>query len=494
MPANFLHGVETIEIDDGPRPIRLVKTAVIGLVGTAPIFQVDVDNRTVNEPVLILNDSSAATLFGTSLAGYTIPQAIDAILDQQVNGSGAGAIIVVNVFDPARHKSSVEDEAKTFDATDTLTLDHVGVASLVLKNQDGSTTYTPGADYAVNAATGVVTRVAGGAIPVAGQVSAAYDHADPSKVTAADIIGAVDLAGNRTGMQAFKDCLGLFGYNPKVLIAPAFSPLASVTSALDVLAQALRAMALADAPVGATFQQALAGRGANGGDVAFNSSSERLVFCYPYCKVYDTTLAADRLEPYSQRLAGVMAATDLEKGYWWSPSNREIQGIDGMERKLTAAINDPGSEVNALNEAGVTTLFNAYGTGLRTWGNRSAAWPTETHPKNFINIRRVADVIAESIEYSMLQFLDQPITNGWIDAVTESVNSFLRTLIGRGALINGKCWYDPAKNQNTELALGHITFSYDFMPPPPAERISFESRVNINYLAELGSKTYQQGA
>jgi len=34
--TDFLHGVEVIEIDDGPRPIQTVRSAVIGLVGTAP--------------------------------------------------------------------------------------------------------------------------------------------------------------------------------------------------------------------------------------------------------------------------------------------------------------------------------------------------------------------------------------------------------------------------------------------------------------------------
>ena len=29
MAANFLHGVETIEIEKGPRPIRTVKSAVV---------------------------------------------------------------------------------------------------------------------------------------------------------------------------------------------------------------------------------------------------------------------------------------------------------------------------------------------------------------------------------------------------------------------------------------------------------------------------------
>ena len=35
MTANFLHGVETVEVEKGPRPVRVVKSAVIGLIGTA---------------------------------------------------------------------------------------------------------------------------------------------------------------------------------------------------------------------------------------------------------------------------------------------------------------------------------------------------------------------------------------------------------------------------------------------------------------------------
>ena len=38
MAANFLHGVETIEIDKGPRPIRTVKSAVVGLIGGVKVY------------------------------------------------------------------------------------------------------------------------------------------------------------------------------------------------------------------------------------------------------------------------------------------------------------------------------------------------------------------------------------------------------------------------------------------------------------------------
>lgn len=481
MAANFLHGVETIEIDKGPRPIRGVKTAVVGLVGTAPIFAVDGTLATVNEPVLVLSDRDAAQYFGPQMEGFTIPQALDAIFDQ-----GRGIAIVVNVFDPEKHSETQAETAKSFEANGRLTLDHQGVFNLVVKSSDGVTTYELRVDYEIDPVAGVITRVVGGAIAASASVLVAYDYADLEAVTPADIIGTVDGAGRRTGLQALQDTYNDMGFFAKILIAPVYGSLNSVASELNVMAHKLRAVALVDAPIGTTFAEAIAGRGPNG-SINFNYSSERMVLCYPHLKVYDIATDAERLEPFSQRLAGVICAVDNDRGYWWSPSNNEIKGITGVERRLSAMINDPTTEVNLLNENGIVTLFNSFGTGLRTWGNRSAAWPTVTHPKNFINVRRTADVIHESIEYSMLQFIDRPINQALIDDIRESVNAFMRTLIGRGALIDGTCLYDPAKNEPTQLALGHIVFDIEFMPPTPAERITFESFINIEMLRQLGT-------
>ena len=94
----------------------------------------------------------------------------------------------------------------------------------------------------------------------------------------------------------------------------------------------------------------------------------------------------------------------------------------------------------------------------------------------------------ESVEYSMLQFIDSPIDNGLIDAIKESVNAFIRTLIARGALIDGKCSYNADKNPPTEIANGHLTFDIEFMPPTPAERITFESFINIALLKNLAGQ------
>ena len=409
MPASFLHGVETIEITKGARTISTVKTAVVGIVGTAPIEDVEEDKRTINTPTLILNETEAVKYFGNHKAGFTIPQALNAIFNQ-----GSGIAIVINVYDPTKHES-VED------------------------------------------------------------------------VKISDINGGVDaITGKRTGMKAFEDCYSLFGYYPKTIIAPVFCEDTAVVTEIASICKKIRAMGIVDAPVGATVQDVITGRGPQG-TINFNTSSERLILCYPHLKVYDSTTDSIKLQPYSQWLAGVIAAKDVEKGYHWSPSNTEIQGIVGVERQLTSMINDPTSEVNSLNEAGVVTVFNSYGSGLRTWGNRSAAYPSSTHPTNFINVRRTADILHESVEYAMLQFMDFPIDNGLIDSICETVNQFIRTLIGRGALIDGKCTFNADKNPTTELANGHLTFDIEFMPPTPAERITFESFINIELLKSLGA-------
>lgn len=474
MPANFLHGVETIEIDKGPRPVRQVKTAVIGLIGTAPM-------GAVGTPTLVLSDKQAAQFGGLQVPGFSIAQALDAIFDQ-----GAGTVIVINVLDPAVHKTTVASEAVVLDGDTGKTAKPAWIGAATVKNQAGDVTHVPGTDYTADPLTGTIARVAGGAIAPGASLTVEYTHADPTKVTPADVIGAVNAAGLRTGMQALLDTYNLLGFFAKILIAPGYCTLGAVSTELNALAHKLRAVALIDAPVGTTFAQALAGRGPDG-TINFATSSDRVGLCYPHLQVYDAATGANRLEPMSPRLAGVMAAKDNERGYWWSPSNTEIKGVVGAEIPLTAMLNDPQSEVNQLNEAGIITVFSSYGTGLRTWGNRSAAWPTVTHPRNFISVRRTADVLHESLEYAMLQFIDMPINNALIDAIKESVNAFIRTLIGRGALVDGQCLYDPTKNPATEVALGHLTFDIEFMAPTPAERITFESFINIELLKQLGA-------
>src|SRR5271155_5595082 len=184
-----------------------------------------------------------------------------------------------------------------------------------------------------------------------------------------------------------------------------------------------------------------------------------------------------------------MAAKDLAQGYWWSLSNTQVEGMLGPDVQLYASILDPSSDVNNLNASGIVTVFNAFGTGLRVWGNRSAAFPTSTAPDNFISVRRTMDIIEESVELAMLQFIDQPISNALIIAIVASVNAFLRTLIQRGALVDGSACYNPAENPPSQVSAGQLVFDLDVMPPPPAERITFQSFLDVTLLQKLGQTT-----
>ena len=572
MPVSFLHGVEVVEFDSGPAPVTVVKSSVVGLIGTAPVWAVAPPAVAPgpNAPTLVSSVQDAA-MFGPLVQGYTIPYALAAI-----QGQGAGQAIVVNVFDPTRHFSDVV-ASMTFNSAGAINLGHMGISNLavmpattatvtaeahtfagspatiqlahgniqassvVLTSSPAGTTYVQGTDYSVDARTGLITQIAGGALTateavlvtytyysgtpyVAGTdyasdeingvvtalaggaiaagatVIASFSYADPSRVADSDIIGAVT-GSVYTGMQALLTAYGTMGFFAKLLIAPGYSQKSDIAAAMVTLADTTRAMALIDSPPATPPATALANRGAAGN--AFDTSSTRTILCYPQETFFDAGIVptgvtlqgtlpvreianANATGPYSQWVAGAIAARDLAKGYWWSPSNMQVNGILGPDVTLYASLLDAASDVNNLNAAGIVTVFNAFGTGLRVWGNRTAGFPTITTPDNFISVRRTMDVIEESVQLAMLQFIDQPISNALITAILASVNAFLRTLIQRGALIAGAATYNPAENPPAQVAAGQLVFDIDVMPPPPAERLTFNVYLDATLLSQLG--------
>jgi phage tail sheath protein FI len=471
MAVNYLHGVETVELKKGPVPVAVVKSAVIGLIGIAP-------KGDRNKLILVQNATDAAQL-GEQLPGFTIPQALDAIFSQ-----GAGTVLVINVLDDTDNLVAVADEAHVITNGVTKTT-AAPIKDFVLKDSDGDTTFVLGTDYTVDDF-GNITVLNFTAIPEGSTVEASYKKLDASTVETTQIIGSYDPeTDTRTGLRCFDLAFALFGFTPKILIAPGYSTDNAIKEALIIASDKFRGRALLDAPAGTTPSGAIAGRGP-AGEINFYTSSKRAVLLYPMVKAFDPASGASQDRPYSQFFAGVWAATINTDGYWFSPSNREMRGVTGLERSITWAINDPQTDANLLNEKGIVTVAAGYGTGIRTWGNRSAAWPTNTAPENFLSVQLTADVIHESIELAMLPFIDRPINNAIVDSILESVNAFLRTLVSRGAIVDGRCSYDPAKNPPTEIALGHLTFDLTFMPPTPAERITFESFIDINLLNSIG--------
>lgn len=301
---------------------------------------------------------------------------------------------------------------------------------------------------------------------------------------AADFVGTYDpLTGDRTGLKVFDTALPLFGFKPKIFIAPGFSSLDGVIAALISTADKFRGCAYLDAPVGLSVSAAIALRNPN---ALWATNSTRAKLFYPGLKDSE-----GNLHPFSVFAAANRALVDATAateggGFWVSSSNWPISAVHGLEIPITSSINDITAETNQVNAEGIVTCFNNNGADYREWGNRNASFPTNTGPLTFECCQRAKDIIDESIELAMLPFIDKPIIQAFIDNVRNTVNRYFNSLIARGACLEGsKCTYDPAKNSPEELANGHIVFTTSYLSPTPAERITFDTFIDISLLANL---------
>ena len=284
--------------------------------------------------------------------------------------------------------------------------------------------------------------------------------------TRANIIGGLDtVTGTRAGISALETARSALGVVPRILLAPSFSQHKVVADALIAQADKLRAVALIDGPNG-TSADAIAYR------TQFDSSRAYLVD--PWGQVGGTVV------PVSPFVAGLIAKVDNERGFWWSPSNNPLLGIERPARPIDFGLGRADSEANLLNEPGVATLVTEQ--GIRLWGNRTCS----SDPKwSFLSVRRTADMIHESLMQAHLWAVDRAVGHAYMRDVQESVNAYLRHLKSVGAILGGRCWLDPELNTPAEIAAGKVYFDFDFTPPAPAERVVFRSHLVADYADAL---------
>lgn len=396
MTTNFLHGVEVISLTEGIRPIQTVRSAVIGLIGTAP--NATVGKFPLNEPVLISGSRAMAADLGT---GGTLPNAIDAIFKQ------IGATVVVVRVDEGA------DEAAT------------------LGNLVGS---------------------------------------------------SADL----TGVHAFLKSESNLGLSPKILIAPGFThqctlttgsevanvvvaELASIASGTTGVCDRLRAIVVADGP-DTTSSDAQA--------YADLHASKRVYVVDPQVKVSRNGSVVN--ERSSAFVAGVIAKSDAERGFWFSPSNRIIQGIVGTSRAIGFFLGDENAEANIMNENDVATIIRE--NGFRLWGNHV----TNTDQQfQFLSVVRIMDMVNESVMRAHLWAVDRCITRTYLEDVRQSVDSYLRSLEVRGAILGHRVYVDPDANTATNIANGNVTFDFEITPVYPAERVTFRSILTNGFIQNL---------
>jgi phage tail sheath protein FI len=297
----------------------------------------------------------------------------------------------------------------------------------------------------------VVVRVAEGvARPEEGQ----NPPVSAEEATIENVIGGVT-NGNYTGVHSFLVSKSQLGIAPRILIAPEFC-LEEVVAEMIPIAERLRAIIVADAP---TETDAAA--------VAFATAcaNQRVYAIYPeVINTKNETVAA------SPCVAGVIARTDKEQGFWCSPSNRIVNGIVGLSKSVDFALGDSACKANYLNENGIATVVNQ--DGYRLWGNRTTS---DEAAYKFLCVRRTADIISDSILRAHLWAVDRNIVKNYLTDVTESVNAFLASLKSQGAILQGKCFANKELNTAANIAEGKVYFDFSFTPAYPAEQVTFRA-------------------
>jgi len=470
MVEQFLHGIETIENDAGARPVETVKSAVIGLIGTAP--DADDANWPLNTNILISGERGIPA--GLASAGGTLGDAIDAVMDQ------ASATIIARRVEEG---ANVAETMTNIIGDRTLATGMHGFRAAgpdlgfkpKLLIAPGFTSQRPadgvsaiavtegGTNYAAAPAVSLAAGV-GGTVPagfaaharvVDGEVvEVIIDNPGSGGVAPVNVVftggGGADAAATAT--------LGTVG-NP-------------VVAEMLNIARRLRAMIAADGPnttkaAAVTYRQ--------------DWGSDRIMVIDPHVKVFKG--ASTVVQPTSARAVGVQAYLDQTRGFWWSPSNQVLNGVIGTARPIDWAYGDADTEANYLNENHVTTVIRDYENGgYKLWGNRVTSGDTL---KLFWSVRRVHDMIIESIEVASLIFVDRPFSRQLLLDIAETVNAYLRSLRRRGAILGGAVWLDPELNTADQLAAGKLFVSYDAEGPAPLEHLVFEFNRNTGYYREL---------
>jgi len=478
----YKHGVYVSEVPTSIIPPVRTTAGLPFAVGTAPINLTDKTN--VNKPVLCYSYQEAVEAFGYSddWLNYTLCE----FMYSHFALFNVAPVVLVNVLDPTVHKGSATAEAHTFAADNpAVTLFKQGVLldSVIVKSEDGTTTYELNTDYTVGFdedGNAVITRLEGGAIGEVSPIEVGYDYIDPSMVTADDIIGGVDIVtGNYEGLELLDKVFPMFGLVPGIVLAPGWSHDPEVAAVMTAKASNINAhfkcIALTDIPVDEVTKYTEASEWKNHN----NYVSPRQVVCWPKVKLGDNEFHL------STQLAGIMCKTDAENDDvpYVSPSNKNLQANSAVAGDNEVML---GPEQGAyLNGQGVVTALNFVG-GWKAWGNRTGAYPSITDVKDtFIPIRRMFDWIGNTLVLTFWQKVDYPITKRLVDTIIDSANIWLNGLAAREFILGGRVEFLRDENPTTDLIDGIIRFHVYVTPPAPAREIDFIVEYDPQYLETL---------
>ncbi|APG20001.1 phage tail protein [Kosakonia radicincitans] len=299
------------------------------------------------------------------------------------------------------------------------------------------------------------------------------DEEEALAQTISNIIGTTDENGKYTGLKALLTAEAVTGVKPRILGVPGFDTL-EVATALAPVCQKLRAFGYVSAWGCKTLSDAIRYRD--------NFSQRELMVIWPDFLAWDTVKNATATAYATARALGLRAYIDQSVGWHKTLSNVGVNGVTGISASVFWDLQEPGTDADLLNEAGVTTLIRK--DGFRFWGNRTCS---DDPLFLFENYTRTAQVIADTMAEAHMWAVDKPITATLIRDIVDGINAKFRELKSNGYIVDATCWFDEDANDAETLKAGKLYIDYDYTPVPPLENLTLRQRITDKYLATLVS-------
>lgn len=291
--------------------------------------------------------------------------------------------------------------------------------------------------------------------------------------TISNIVGTTDENGKNTGLKALLTAEAVTGVRPRILGVPGLDT-QEVATALASVCQKLRAFGYVSAWGCKTISDAILYRD--------NFSQRELMIIWPDFIAWDTLKNASATAYATARALGLRAAIDQSTGWHKTLSNVGVNGVTGISASVFWDLQEPATDANLLNLAGVTTLIRK--DGFRFWGNRTCS---DDPLFIFENYTRTAQVIADTMAEAHMWAVDKPITATLIRDIVDGINAKFRELKTNGYIVDATCWFDEEANESTTLKAGKLILDYDYTPVPPLENLTLRQRITDKYLANLVS-------
>ena len=457
-----------IIVTESPTSAAVPREGTAGLqvvFGTAPVNMAADPEAVVNQPIIAYTyDDAVAQLGYSSNYKYTLCESMDASFKL----FNVAPVIFVNVLDTTKHKKTVQD--KTLDLVNKQgVIKEEGILLKTLVVKDAENILKADIDFTATfeSTTGYVVIVATteGKAADLSSVTVSYDMLDPDMVTEEEIIGGYNVeTGKETGIELIRSIYPKFNLVPGLILAPGWSHNPSVGAVLQAKCEQINGMFRCNCILDLDTSKAPKYTDVIKAKEDSGFVDEDAVVLWPMVK------AGTKIMHYSAVYAAMTAYTDAgnDDVPSLSPSNK-LMNINGICLENGTEINIDQQQANSVNGDGVVTAVNM--NGWKSWGNNTAAYPSQTDGKDiWIGVRRMFSWQANSFVLNYISKVDDPANYRLIESIVDSENVRCNAYTPdkwAGARIE----YRAADNPLSSVLNGKMKFKQYIAPYIPAEVI-----------------------